>query len=128
MTEDATIEEHLEAARELLRQTQEGRVHWQATGDPEVFSSVRSKAVAVLDRIGEPPRVRLRFSILGHTNSDVIIEQPAEYPRQSGQRSLYKLLAALWHEVRQQAGQPARASDLFLRNEPKTPDTGPGGK
>lgn len=104
----------MEAARELLKQTEEGRVQWEATGDPEVFRSVRSKAVAVLDRIGEPPRVRVRFSILGHTDSDMIIEQAAVYPQQPGQRTLYKLLVALWNEVKEQAGHRTRASDLFL--------------
>jgi hypothetical protein len=125
MTENATLAEGTEAAHELLMQTQERRVQWQATSDPEVFRSVRSKAVAVLDRIGDPPRIRLRFSILGHTDNDMTIEQTVPYPQQPDQRTLYKLLAALWHEVQEQAEQGTSASDLFLRGEPGNARNGP---
>jgi len=61
--------------------------------------------------------VRLRFSILGHTNDDLIIEQIPVHPQQPSQGILYELLAALWDEAREHAGQGMSASQLFLRSE-----------
>jgi hypothetical protein len=103
-------------ARELLKQTQAGKVRWEITEDPEIFRSVRTVAVAVLDRTGNPPRVRLRFSILGNMYNDVVIEQAGPIHMQSGQRTLDKLLAVLWHGVTD-ATHHITAADLFLHGD-----------
>jgi hypothetical protein len=114
MPEDAPIAKQIEATRDLLRQTRAGLALWSVTEDSAVFTSVRTRAIAVLDRVDEPPRVRLRFSILGQTDNDTIIEQAKPQPKEPRLRTLDKILTALWREVSPQAGQHLSAADLFL--------------
>lgn len=74
---DTPVSEQLEIVRRTVAQTTAGKIDWRETGELGNYRSVRSNAVAVLDRVGtgEHLRVRLRFSPTGQTDFDTVITQ-----------------------------------------------------
>jgi hypothetical protein len=115
MARNMTIAQQIEAAREMLNQTQAGKIRWGKTTDSQVFTSVRPNAVAVLDRIGQPPLVRLRFSVVnGHDDDAIIGQLPADAQQPPQARELDKILLKIWQEAGLQAGYRQNAADLFL--------------
>jgi hypothetical protein len=114
MAPNMTIAQQIEAAREMLDQTQAGKAKWEKTSDSQVFTSVRSHAVAVLDRTGQPPLVRLRFSVVSGHDDDTVIEQRPSGDQQPRAGELVKTLLKLWQEAGLQAGYRQNAANLFL--------------
>lgn len=106
----------VQIVRDLLQQTRDGKVRWEATEKPAVIRSVRSQAIAVLDLTGTPPRIRLRFSILGCRGEDTIIEQAAPGSQRARESALDELLAVVWQEAIGQTQHPPSAADLFLHD------------
>lgn len=75
MLSEEDIREQLRVVRSLLVRTQTGKVNWEATGEIGTFKSARARAVVLLDRIGRPPHVRVRFSPPGGDVYDPVIQQ-----------------------------------------------------
>jgi hypothetical protein len=69
------LNQQIEIVRDLLTQTQAGKVMWEQSGDPDGFRSVRGNAVVALTQFGRPPRYRLHFSAGGRSDFDTVIEQ-----------------------------------------------------
>lgn len=120
MTHNMPIAQQIETAREMLNQTQAGKARWETTADSQIFTNVRPHAVAVLDRTGQPPLVRLRFSVVNGHDDDTVIEQPPSGDQQPRTRELDKILLKLWQEAGLQAGYRQNAADLFLQGQPDT--------
>jgi hypothetical protein len=112
-----TIAEQIDAARELLNQTQAGKVGWNKTGDQPVFTSVRSQAVAVLDRTGQPPLVRLRFRAIYWRDNDMVVEQMPPGNQPADRRELDMILMKLWQVTGSQVLHSQTAADLFLHGQ-----------
>jgi hypothetical protein len=104
MPSEMSTEEQVHIVRDLLSQTQAGKVEWSSTGEVGTYRSTRQRAVAVLDRVGSGPtaRVRVRFSTPGHRTFDTTIEQilpeadpfPEEQALDSFLEFLYRLVDA----------------------------------
>src|SRR4051812_45399696 len=97
-----SIEDQVHIVRDLLTQTQAGKVEWAGTGEVGTYRSARQRAIAVLDRVGSgtTARVRVRFSTPGHQTFDTTIEQilpeaepfPEEQALDSFLEFLYRLV------------------------------------
>lgn len=118
MPADGEIREQLHIVRQLLTQTQVGKVQWEPSGDPDAFRSVRSRAVVLLDRVGRPARVRLRFSQAGHRDYDTVIEQVLSdaqpFPEE---QELDAFLSVLYQFVSSKSARSLSAAELFLEEE-----------
>ena len=77
MPNDLPLGEQVDLVRQTVSQTMAGKIDWKETGDAGSYRSVRTNAIAVLDRVGTGmhSRVRLRFSPSGQTAFDTVITQ-----------------------------------------------------
>lgn len=117
MPSELSIEEQTEIVRDLLTQTQAGKAMWENAGEPGAYRSVRPRAVAVLDAVGTPPRVRLRFSAVGRDDFDTVIEQvladAAPFPEE---QQLDAYLAMLRQLVHDRSPRRMTSARLFLED------------
>lgn len=120
MTIDLSLEEQVEIVRGTLSQTQSGKIDWEETGDLGVYRSVRSSAVALLDRVGAgvQARVRLRFSPPGETDFDTIILQSLPVGEAfRAEQDLDSLLEYLYSRVDRQSRRYRNSATKFLADE-----------
>jgi|SRR5215475_6857785 len=117
MPDSLSLTKQIAVVRDLLTQTQLRKVQWQSSGSSESFTADRPQATAVLDRVGEPPHVRLRFSAKGRTDYDMTILQVLPDAQQFPQeQDLDAIMALLYQYVEGLVGQQPNAADLFLDN------------
>jgi hypothetical protein len=118
MLPEEDIREQLRVVRSLLVQTQTGKVNWEPTGELGTFKSARSRALVLLDRVGRPPHVRLRFSPPGGDVYDPVIQQVLPEAEQFiEEQDLDALLALLYQIVSAKASRSESFADAFLEDE-----------
>jgi hypothetical protein len=117
MPDSLPLAKQIAVVRDLLTQTQLRKVQWQSSGSAESFTADRPQATAVLDRVDEPPHVRLRFSAKGRADYDMTILQIMPDAQQFPQeQELDAFMSLLYQYVEGRIGHEPNAADLFLEN------------
>jgi hypothetical protein len=117
MQTELSTAKQIAIVKELLAQSRTAKVTWERSGNIDAFKSVRAQAVVVLDKVGEPSRVRLRFSATGHRDYDTTIEQSLpDAEAFSDELELDALLALLHQYIEGKVGARPSAADLFFQS------------
>jgi hypothetical protein len=115
-----SIEDQVHIVRDLLSQTQAGKVAWSSTGEVGTYRSTRQRAVALLDRVGSgtTARVRVRFSAAGHQTFDTVIQQilPESEPFPEEQ-ALDSFLEFLYRLVDRRSARELNPAVQFLEDD-----------
>jgi hypothetical protein len=128
MPENLSIGQRTQIVMDAIRLTEAGELWWEPGGDPGSFTSVRGRAVAVLERREAPERVRLWFQAVDIGGSggkrtltvndavgEVVIEHALSADDEPELKTLYKSLDKLWRMTERLA--VPNAADLFLRGD-----------
>jgi hypothetical protein len=117
MPDSLPVAKQIAVVRDLLTQTQLRKVLWQTSGSSDSFTADRPQATAILDRVDDPPRIRLRFSAKGRSDFDMTIMQALPDAQQFPQEQELDAFLSLLHQyVAGRIGQRPSAADLFLEN------------
>lgn len=115
---DPALRDKIRGMQKLLAETQKSEAGWKTSGTG--YRSQRGRTQVILDR--SDGRIRVRFTTVGHTEWDVVMEQlPVDVAPTEDEVVLDGLLARLWQIVDDET-QAQNAMNQYFSPSSTTPN------